>query len=72
MEAGIRFIRRPGARCLAPYSVDGDYYEATIVSIDANDGSCSVDYSGYDETATVFVSELKPYTQLIIPSTPPL
>ncbi|XP_023219778.1 survival of motor neuron-related-splicing factor 30-like [Centruroides sculpturatus] len=48
----------PGDRCLAPWSEDGQFYEATIEEI-TEDGQCTVNFHGYGNTEVALVTQLK-------------
>lgn len=50
---------RSGESCLAPWSEDGQYYEATIEEV-TEDGQCTVNFHSYGNTEVALVNQLKP------------
>lgn len=52
-----------GDKCLAPWSQDGQYYEAVIEEIHA-DGKVSIGFSEYSQGDITEVSKLKPFEGL--------
>jgi survival-of-motor-neuron-related-splicing factor 30 len=51
-----------GSRCQAVWSADGQYYNATIASIDANGLTCTVVFERYDYSEVVQLSSLRRQT----------
>ncbi|XP_062520851.1 survival of motor neuron-related-splicing factor 30-like [Corticium candelabrum] len=51
-----------GSRCQAVWSVDGQYYNATIVSISSNGLTCTVAFERYDHNEVVQLSSLRRQT----------
>ncbi|XP_066993015.1 survival motor neuron protein isoform X2 [Anabrus simplex] len=51
---------RVGSHCRAVYSEDGQIYEATIVSIQSNAGTCVIQYVGYNNNEVVPLKNLLP------------
>ncbi|GIX68412.1 survival of motor neuron-related-splicing factor 30 [Caerostris darwini] len=49
---------KAGERCLAPWSEDGQFYEAVIDDI-TEDGQCTVTFSAYGNTDTCDVEQLR-------------
>lgn len=49
---------KPGDKCMAPYSEDKNYYEATVDEI-LEDGSCTVTFEEYGNTDVTEISLLK-------------
>jgi hypothetical protein len=52
---------KAGDLCLAPYSEDGEYYDALVVSVNSGNGRCSVEFLGYGEVEDVPLSSVHKY-----------
>uniref|UniRef100_A0A914WYY4 NADH dehydrogenase [ubiquinone] 1 alpha subcomplex subunit 13 n=1 Tax=Plectus sambesii TaxID=2011161 RepID=A0A914WYY4_9BILA len=50
-----------GDLCFAPYSEDGEYYDALVKSLDSANDRCSVEFIGYNEVEHVALSSICKY-----------
>ncbi|XP_054707314.1 survival of motor neuron-related-splicing factor 30-like [Uloborus diversus] len=58
-DSSILKYWKPGDKCLAPWSEDGQYYEAVIEDITEN-GQCTINFTLYGNTDVSDVEHLRP------------
>lgn len=54
---------RIGDKCMAPFTVDGNMYEALIVELDSDAETCTIRFTGYGNEEEVSLNELMTYKQ---------
>jgi len=57
-DANSRKNWKVGERCLAPYAEDGKHYTARILNIFRQDGTCEVEYIGYEDSNAIVEMKL--------------